>query len=163
MPSALLYTGPDLDHLHRDIARSGSVDTQAPVRAAAEQVIAAAPQRVWEVLSDVAGWPEVIGDVRSAELDGPVAVDRAFRWNNAGTRIRSRFAVVRPGAELTWTGQAMGTRAVHRNTLVPHDGGTLLRSEESLAGFLLSVLMPSHKLEAGLRRFVRDIATAAER
>ena len=47
-----------------------------------------------------------IHDVR---LDGPVAADTAFTWANGRARMRSRFAVVAPVRELTWTGASAQT------------------------------------------------------
>lgn len=74
------------------------------------------------------------------------------------------FARVDPQTELSWTGNAMGARAVHRNVLSPGSGRTTaLYSEESMAGPLLVLFYDSHKLDASLAHWLEAVTLAAER
>jgi hypothetical protein len=92
-----------------------------------------------------------------------VAVDAPFTWTNGRARISSRFAVVDPCRELTWTGVSSGARAVHRHLLQPVDDRTTrLISQESMAGPLLTLFYPSSKLAQGLTAWLTAIKTAAE-
>jgi len=161
---SLLYRGPALEDLHASYAKDGRTDERAPVRATQSVWVEAAPERVWQVLSDVAGWSVVDPAIHVDELPGGVAVDAPFRWRNGRARIRSRFAVVEPGRELTWTGVSSGARAVHRHVLHPLDGGaTLLESDESMAGPFLTLLYGSEKLSQGMAVWLGAVKTAAER
>jgi hypothetical protein len=102
-----------------------------------------------------------IHDVR---LDGPVAADTAFTWANGRARMRSRFAVVDPVRELTWTGAAMGFKVVHRHLLDDaRGGGTGVRCEESMVGPLLTLIYSEARLRVALETWLTAVKTAAER
>ena len=78
--------------------------------------------------------------------------------------MKSRFAVVEPGREITWTGVSSGFKAVHRHLLdTTSDSTTRVRSEESMAGPLLVLLYSSAKLQAGLEQWLTGLKDAAER
>ncbi len=90
-------------------------------------------------------------------------MDAPFTWVNGRSRIRSRFAVVDSGRELTWTGTASGAKAVHRHVLHPlADGTTCLESEESMAGPLLTLFFSSTKLEQGMTTWLTAVKAVAE-
>lgn len=164
MSPSLLYRGPALDVLHEQYAKSGRIDGQAPVRAARSVEIDAPPPSVWEVLANPAEWPTIDPGISDIHLLGEVGVDTPFRWRNGRSRIRSRFAVVDPVRELTWTGVSSGARAVHRHVLDTAAGrATLLTSEESMAGPLLTLFYNSAKLGRGLDGWLAAIKTAAEK
>lgn len=161
--SRLLYRGPALDVLHQQYAKRGRVDDQAPVIANSCVDIDAPVSRVWEILSTPEGWPLVDPTISKIRLPAGVTVDAPFTWVNAGVRIKSRFAVVEPGSELTWTGVSLGARAVHRHVLrTTPAGGTQLKSAESMAGPLLTLMFNSAKLNDGLNRWLTAIKTAVE-
>lgn len=152
MSSQLLYRGPALKTLHEQYAKQGRIDERAPVSAARSVQIDAPPQRVWQVLSAASDWPVIEPGICGVNLPGGVAVGAPFTWMNGRSRIRSRFAVVDPLRELTWTGVSSGARAVHRHVLHPvGDQATRLHSEESMAGPLLTLFYDSAKLARGLQ------------
>jgi uncharacterized protein YndB with AHSA1/START domain len=160
----LLYRGPSIEVLHEQYAKRERIDTRAPVTAAYEVQIDAPVQRVWDLLADPQAWPWFAPEVHDVQLDGPVAADTRFTWANGRARMRSRFAVVDPGREITWTGVSSGAKAVHRHLLeATGDGATRVRSEESMAGPLLVLFYGSAKLQAGMERWLSGLKTAAER
>jgi uncharacterized protein YndB with AHSA1/START domain len=159
----LLYRGPSIEALHQDYAKQGHIDERTPVAATYEIHINAPVQRVWELLANPPGWPSFAPDIHDVQLDAPVAADTRFTWANGRTRIKSRFAVVDPGRELTWTGVSSGFKVVHRHLLdATSDRATRLRCEESMAGPLLVLFYDSAKLQAGLKTWLTSLKTAAE-
>lgn len=153
----------------RTAAHAGTVDTTAPVIASASIDIAAGPDAVWDVLTDVEAWPRFVPGVARSRLLNPEARGRLapssrFAWVNNGVPIRSRIEVMTAEHRLTWTGSALWLVAVHRNTLEPLDaGGCRLTSDESMAGLGARWLMPKQRLETGLEHFVGAIAQEARR
>jgi uncharacterized protein YndB with AHSA1/START domain len=160
----LLYRGPSIDVLHEQYAKQERIDLRAPVTAAYEVEIDAPLQRVWDLLGNPLAWPSFAPEVHDVHLDGPVAADTRFTWSNGRARMRSRFAVVDRGREITWTGVSSGAKAVHRHLLeAAGDTTTRVRSEESMAGPLLVLLYSSAKLQAGLEQWLTGLKAAAER
>ena len=128
--------------LHEEYAKRGRIDERAPVKSFGEILIGAPVELVWELLTDLRGWEDWAPGVHDVRLDSAVAVDGRFTWSIGKTRIKSVFAKVEPGRELTWTGAAQWTKAVDRHVLVPtEEGATRLYVEESLAGALI-ILAP---------------------
>lgn len=161
--TTLFSSGPSMEMLHEQYAKRGRVDDRAPVRAAHQVQIGAPIGRVWDLLSDPRRWPDIDPAIHDVHLDSPPRADELFRWANGKVRMRSRFAVLDPDREVTWTGSATGARAVHRHLLDPVAGnGTRLRSEESLSGPMLALFFPSRKLHAALVFWLDAIKAAAE-
>lgn len=164
MSSRLLYRGPTLAVLHEEYAKHGRTDDRAPIAATVSVYVEAPPRRVWETLSAVADWPAVDPAISRVHLLAGVAVDAPFTWANGSARIRSRFAVVEPDRELTWTGVSFGARAVHRHVLhTAPGGGTRLESAESMAGPLLTLMYSSAQLDRGLTGWLAAVKAAVER
>jgi hypothetical protein len=164
MLKQLFYRGPSIDVLHEEYAKKGRIDARAPVGAAREIRIEAPVGRVWELLVNVPAWGTWDRGVHDVHLDSTVAADARFTWVNGRARIRSRFAVVNPGRELTWTGISTGAKAVDRHVLeATDDAATRVRSEESMAGPLLVLFYNSAKLRTGMEQWLTALKTAAEK
>ncbi|HZX56978.1 MAG TPA: SRPBCC family protein [Ilumatobacteraceae bacterium] len=158
----LWYSGPALDDLYMEHAVQRQIDTNAPVRSTVEIIIDAPPARVWAVLSDPEHWHLVDPRISHVHLDSGVAIGSTFTWRNGFARLRSRFAVVAPNSELTWTGRAMGANVVHRHVLEDlGDSRTRLTAIESMAGPLLILLYSSAKLHKNLEQWLAAISAAA--
>lgn len=141
------------------------IDRSAPATAAGELDIAASPEVVWDVISNIEAWPSWNPDVKTATLEGPLAVGSVFRWRAGGVSLTSTLGAVDPPSELSWTGRAMGIRAIHTFRFEPNDGGTLARSEESWAGLVPTLLRGSSRrtLDRGIGSVLRLLKDEAER
>jgi uncharacterized protein YndB with AHSA1/START domain len=160
----VMYTfhdsGDDLDSL----ARNGTIQADAPVKASVEIEIEAPPEKVWSVLTDVNGWPQWQPDIKDAQIAGPLESGTTFTWKAGGTRIHSRLALVEPGTRLAWTGSAWMARAVHVWKLEPVRGNkTRVKVDESMSGFALTFFYSSKDLEESDRLWLNRLKAAAER
>lgn len=159
----LLYRGPSLEVLHEEYAKKGRLDERAPLTATFEIRIEAPIQRVWKLLSDPSRWGLLDPAIHDISLASTVAVDAGFTWKNGMARIKSRFAVIQPGREITWTGVSAGAYAVHRHVLEETaDGATLVRTEESMGGPFLILFFNNTKLHATLEKWLTGLKKAAE-
>ena len=69
--------------------------------------------------------------------------------------MRSTFAVVNPGHELTWTGRFLSYKAVDQHLLEPAGNGrTTVTIRESLAGPLLPSCTARANCQAGHQRWL---------
>jgi hypothetical protein len=141
------------------------IDGNAPAAARAELEIHAPPGVVWEVLTDVEGWPGWNPDVRSASLEGPLAPGTRFRWKAGPGTIVSTLDAVEPPRLIAWTGTTLGIRAIHVHRLEPHGQATLVVSEESWDGLLVRLLRgPLGKsLHGAIEGGLRHLKSEAER
>jgi uncharacterized protein YndB with AHSA1/START domain len=163
MTSAVLYRGPSIELLHEEYAKRGRIDERAAVATTREVVIDAPIQRVWSLLSDPAGWPTWDSRIHDVEVEAPTAVDVRFTWSSGRARMRSRFAVVEPAHEITWTGVSGGAKAIHRHVLsAPTSHTTHVYCEESMAGLLLGLFYGRERMQAAIEAWLDALARAAE-
>jgi hypothetical protein len=144
------------------LARNGNIQENAPVKASSEITINAKHDLVWALLTDVNSWPKWQKDISKAEMRGPFQPGTEFTWTS-GTQIRSRLALVQSPQALAWTGQAYKAKAIHVWTLeaLPN-GQTLVRTKESMDGFMLTVFYSSKKLKESQERWLSSLKAAAE-
>jgi Polyketide cyclase / dehydrase and lipid transport len=110
------------------------INSAAPVITRDEILIHAPIRAIWDVQTDVGGWPSWQPDVDTAEAEGPLAVDSVFRWQTAGLDITSTVMEVDAPHRIVWGGPAQGIVAVHVWTLDQQEDGVLVRTEESWEG-----------------------------
>jgi uncharacterized protein YndB with AHSA1/START domain len=139
------------------------IDEGAPVVSASEIEIRAAPDIVWDVLTDFEGWPRWNPDVKTMSLDGPVSEGSKFRWKAGPGRITSTIQRVEPPQLIAWTGRTLGIRAIHFWWLEPRGATTFVRTAESYGGIVARLLRRSlqkvldRALESGLRHLKVEV------
>ncbi len=117
-----------------------NINLQAPVHQAKNILIAASPEKVWSVLTDINRWPEWNKKITKARFEGPVSVGARFRWTVNGAVIRSELHSAEPFRLLGWRGTTFGATAIHNWTLARQsDGSTLVSVEESMEGWLVAL------------------------
>ena len=144
---------------------AATIDERAPVVGASEIVIAAAPETVWDVLATIEGWPTWNPDVKWTSVDGRVAEGTRFRWKSGPGTITSTLQRVESPRLIAWTGRTFGIVAVHVWRLEPHNGATLVRTEESFDGVVARLFRgPLRKtLARSLDGGLRHLKAEAER
>lgn len=126
--------------------------------------VAAPPETVWAVMTDVERWPEWTGSVRRAAiLDGADF--------GPGCRVRLRqpgFAPAvwqvtgfDPPRSFTWESRSLGTRAVGSHRVAANGRGSTVTLAVELEGWLIRVLAPW--IASVSRRFVEMEALGLQR
>src|SRR3954466_8718064 len=111
------------------------INAAAPVITRDEIVIDAPIETIWNIQTDVAGWPAWQPDVDGAEVaEGPLPPGSVFRWQTAGLDITSTVEEVDAPHRIVWGGPAQGIVAIHVWTLEEQDDGVLVRTAESWEG-----------------------------
>ena len=129
-------------------------DDPAPVAARVEQRIAAPAQTVWQVLTDVAGWPNWHNGIADVSVEGPLEPGTRFVWRSGGFKIRSRFESVAPRQRVVWNGKTTGARLHHVWSIEAHGEESLLVTEQSLRGWLPRLFR--RRLQASLQTTLKD-------
>ncbi len=131
-----------------------------------ELAAAVDPAAVWErAYRDAAAWPRWNAEIRSAELDGPLALGAVARIVfRTGLRLRFRVVELEEGRLFTDEARLPGARIGHRHLVEPGgDGGSRLVNtiyvEGRLAWLWRRVLGP--RAARGLAAAQRAIAELA--
>jgi uncharacterized protein YndB with AHSA1/START domain len=146
---------------------SFAVDRNAPALASAEAVLAATPEAVWALLSDIDGWPAWNADVKQARLNGPLAPGSRFTWKAGPGTIHSVLQVVEAPHRIGWTGRTMGIAAAHVWDIAAGKAGTRVLTEESWDGFIVKLLRGMMRkqlqksMDAGLRHLEAELGRRA--
>ncbi len=102
--------------------------------------IAAPPELVWDVFSDVQRWPEWTASVTSlVGQDGPaLAVGRRFAIKQPGMqKLVWQVTEIDPGSSWTWVQRSPGVLVSARHYVIAQPGGgTLVRQQLDQRGVL---------------------------
>jgi uncharacterized protein YndB with AHSA1/START domain len=159
--SAVPSPGP-ADRL-QTLAAQGQIQEDAPVKATAQITIHASPEKVWGLLTRIDDWPKWQATISAAKIDGPLQPGTRFTWTSGNAKIESRIALVRTNQQIGWTGTAFKAHAVHIWTLEPlPDGNTLVKTTESMDGFLLKLFYSSKDLAASHKVWLDALKRKAE-
>ena len=147
-----------------ELASKGEIDDKAAVQASTEMLIAAPNDKVWKLLSDIDGWPKWQHAISSAKTTGPLKPGTEFIWTTGGIKIKSRLVLVAHNTDLSWTGSALGTKAIHVWHVKAVDSdSTLVSTKESMSGFLLKMFYSSKDLAKSQKEWLEALKQAAEK
>lgn len=145
------------------LAERGVTDGHAHVRATARISIKAPPAKVWAILADIQHWPEWQHDIEETSIQQRPAAGVPFRWMTKGGRIHSRIVLFEPMRRMAWTGHLLIFHAIHVWTVEPlPDGETSVMTNESLAGWPITLLYSSQDLREADRRWLAFLKDKAE-
>ena len=141
------------------------IDSGARVAGSSEIEVAAAPEVVWAVLTEIERWPSWNPAVESVSFEGRFVEGSEFRWKAGPGTITSTIRDVDAPRRAAWTGRSFGIKATHVHTLEPRNGRTLVKTQESYAGLVASVFRrPLRRmLDRTLRSELEHLKAEAER
>jgi hypothetical protein len=88
-------------------------------------LIHASPEIVWKVHTDIDAWSGWQSGISSARTLSPLEAKSEFEWKSGGA--------------------SLATRAMHTWTFTAGQGGTLVTTDESMTGWLVSLLKVSRR------------------
>lgn len=141
------------------------VTENAPVKSSKSIFINAAPEKVWQVLTDVNNWPKWNKDIPKAKVSGEIKPGTTFDWKTGGAAIHSAIHTADSCQALGWTGKTFGASAIHNWTLVAGNGGTTVKVDESMDGFLSKLFRKSFQknLENGMLSWLEQLKAECEK
>jgi hypothetical protein len=137
----------------------------APVKCSKTIAIHADSKRVWEVMTNIDNWPTWQTDISNPKLNGALKPNSTFVWKTGGAKIHSTLHTVEPFKYFGWTGKSFGMFAIHNWTIVEKNGQTIVSVDESMEGFLASLLKKpfNANLEKGMQHWLDLLKTACEK
>jgi uncharacterized protein YndB with AHSA1/START domain len=141
------------------------IDAQAPVVGSSEIEVAADPEAAWAVLTQIERWPSWNPAIKSVSFQGGLEEGSEFRWKAGPGTIRSTIRDLDPPWRIAWTGTSLGLKAIHVHTFERHEGGTLVRTEESYHGLAARLFRGrlQKMLDGALQDELRHLKAEAER
>ena len=141
-----------------------SINNNAPVKCSKTIVIDADSKRVWEVMTNINNWSIWQTGISSAKLNGVLKPATTFDWKTGGAKIHSTLHTFEPFKNFGWTGKTFGMFAIHNWTLNETNGQTIVSVDESMEGFLASLLKKSFNknLQKGMELWLDLLKTACE-
>jgi len=144
------------------------IDADAPAVDRESVTIDAPIDLVFATLTDFPSWPEWQEDVSKAAADEPeggLVEGAGFSWTSRGTKIRSTIGRLDAPREIGWTGEAIGTHAIHIWRLESDGDRTVVNTEESMHGWLPRLLtaMTRRALRRGLSSAAQGLKAESER
>ncbi len=162
VPIAIIITGLELFSHHTVAA---TINTAAPRQTRKTITINAPAEKVWQVFADINQWPAWNPEVTSALLNGPFKAGSIIEWESAGFSIRSELQTVQPHTTVGWAGKAFGSFAIHVWHFEEHNGQTTITVEESMEGWLVSLMKGylQPELHAATERWLEALKKETER
>lgn len=129
--------------------------------------IQAAPEKVWQILTDASGYPA--WDPGMNRIEGQLALGQSVKFYTKLAPDQAfpvRVTAFEPGRKLVLTGgMPLGLfKSERTHTLTPTSGGTLFKTEEIFSGLLLPVFGKSiPDLTENFAGFVAALKKQAEK
>src|SRR5262245_23438932 len=139
----------------------------APIEVCNEIAISAAPERVWDLLTDVERWPSWYRACRWVRVESPGSADQplVFRWKAHPVELRSAVVTSNRPRSFAIIADALGLHAERTFTLRPAPDGlnTVVVSHETQVGLLpwLGRVFLAPRLYAANQAFFDDLARVA--
>jgi short-subunit dehydrogenase/uncharacterized protein YndB with AHSA1/START domain len=150
------------------LLRPADVVSRPPIEVDNGIVIQASPERVWDLLTDVARWPQWYRACKWVTVDSTDSAGRAatFRWKAHPVVLRTSVTASERPHSFAFVADARGFHAVRAFTVRPaHDGSsTVVVSHETQVGIFpwLGRLVLGPRLRAANQRMFEDLARVAE-
>lgn len=101
----------------------------------------APPESVFQILSNIHGWPEWQNDVRVFS-NATMQEGAEFKWTDSGMPINSRITVWQPFSELAIESKLFWLTSTTHWQIEPQEDGALIHCELTLEGFGAAMIKP---------------------
>jgi uncharacterized protein YndB with AHSA1/START domain len=147
----------------QSLAAAGQIQPNAPLQAQLQVTIHASPARVWNILTDVRGWPRWNPSVTQTAAAPSVQQGSLFSWTTQGMSIHCAIERFVPDQSLAWTGKVLNYHAIHVWTLdaLPN-GDTEVTLRQSVSGFVIAWFYGAQALHRDDENWLQGLKRAAE-
>ncbi|WP_089874432.1 SRPBCC family protein [Epilithonimonas hungarica] len=99
------------------------------------------------------------------KINGAFKPGSSFNWKSNGLTITSTLQTVEINKMVGWSGPAFGAFAIHTWYFTEHNGQTTIRVEESMEGWLVTLLKSTFQssLDTSIEYWLDALKTEAEK
>lgn len=130
--------------------------------------ISAPPEVVWDIITDVAAWPEWYSGAANVSIlhlvDGRVGPDSVVSWRTMGLNFDSVVREFEPPTRFAWESRKAVIRGYHAWLIIPTEKGCRVITDESFRGPLAvmqGTFLPN-KLHGLHQEFLETLKIKAE-
>jgi|SRR6218665_1207946 len=144
---------------------SKTIHLDAPVITRKSIVINAPAEKVWKVFSDINNWDAWQTEIVEPKINGAFQPGTSFNWKSNGLTIISTLQTVDTNKMVSWSGPAFGSFAIHTWYFTEHNGQTTIRVEESMEGWLVTLLKSTFQssLDTSIEHWLNALKAEAEK
>ena len=127
--------------------------------------IQAKPEKVWDILADVEGWPKWQGtDFAKLRTAAPLKKGSLFEANLGGMRWDIMVLEAERPRSLVWVGKRPGLKGVHSWEFQEREGKTTVTTRETMSGWMVVNLyfMVRSGLSKTDKKWLADLKVRAE-
>lgn len=143
------------------LAEEGKINPDASIRDSQSIIINAPIDTVWQVISNISEWSDWNPSIKSVKVN-QVEVGGSFSWNISGTTIKSVIRKIQDKELISWTGTALGIKAIQVWKLEADGDQTIVTTEESMEGFF-TLFFSHQKLHNSLVQWLENLKQRAEK
>jgi hypothetical protein len=110
------------------------IDRDAPVVTHHQVDITAPLDVVWQLHTDVNGWPSWNREITAAKIEGEFERGNSFTWTSFGLTVTSTIHVVEDQARTLWSGAVQGIMGIHEWRFAQTGSGVHVATNESWSG-----------------------------
>ena len=142
-----------------------TINQEAPVIQTKEITINTTPEKVWGIITNIENWDKWNARIKQPLLKGALGVGTIFTWKTNGSKIKSKVHTLSSNETLGWTGKAFGASAIHNWYLEPTENGTKVRVEESMHGWIISLMKKkmNKKLADDIKYWLEQLKIESEK
>ncbi|MCF7807061.1 MAG: SRPBCC family protein [Candidatus Marinimicrobia bacterium] len=141
------------------------INENAALKTSQEIEIEASVGTVWNIQTNIESWPDWQPEITDAKMMGSLELGSTFTWKSGGFKLTSTINKLTENSFIGWSGKGFGASAIHTWEFIAlENGNTLLRTNESMDGWLVKLLkgMMKKKLHESLDVWLKALKVASE-
>lgn len=139
---------------------TAQIDKKAPVQTQDTVIIDAPVEAVWQIMTDINGWPKHFDFIRKVQAPVNLQQGTSFQWRTNRLKLTSTLLTVSPTDTLGWVGGRYGVTVHHYwyfQALA--NRRTRVISAESQRGLIIRLLKKQfhQSLQEGSQKWLRQL------
>jgi len=131
-----------------------------------ESEIQAKPDKVWDILADVEGWPKWAADTDFTKLITPAPLKEGSKFEAKIGGMKGDMTVTKADRprSIIWSAKKLGIKAVHGWEFQERGGKTIATTQETMSGLMVLPLyfLLRTKYSKVVKKWLADLKARAE-
>ena len=126
------------------LAQEGKINENASIKDQHSIIINAPIERVWNIVSNVAAWPEWNGEIKNLKISEPPVEGTKFDWKIGRMNLSSQIQLMEKPGVIAFTGKSTLVKRIYVWSFETDDKQTIASLSTSLQGWF-TVWVENHR------------------